>query len=151
MLFKITHCQGEQRSLDRFAALAARYDIERHFWSYPQVVEALKVPDTVLLMVEFEDAPEGFLLARRMDETVELFYIFVAEKLRGRKIAKALMLKLEEVFCGTAQEIFLEVRPSNNAARLLYASLGFQVIAVRRKYYSDGEDALIMCRLLKER
>lgn len=43
--------------------------------------------------------------------------------------------------------MFLEVRPSNTAARALYADFGFTEIAVRRKYYPAGrgrEDALVM-------
>jgi ribosomal-protein-alanine N-acetyltransferase len=46
-----------------------------------------------------------------------------------------------------AERIFLEVRPSNTAARALYASSGFSEIGVRRAYYpaADGrEDALVM-------
>jgi ribosomal-protein-alanine N-acetyltransferase len=46
-----------------------------------------------------------------------------------------------------AEKIFLEVRPSNSAARALYASSGFGEIGVRRGYYpaAEGrEDALVM-------
>lgn len=48
--------------------------------------------------------------------------------------------------CG-ATKIYLEVRPSNGAARALYASLGFAEAGTRRDYYPacDGrEDAVIM-------
>ena len=38
----------------------------------------------------------------------------------------------------------LEVRVGNVPARALYAGLGFQEAGMRRRYYSDGEDALIM-------
>lgn len=39
----------------------------------------------------------------------------------------------------------LEVRLSNEAARLLYGRFGFRPVGVRARYYSDnGEDALIM-------
>ena len=39
----------------------------------------------------------------------------------------------------------LEVRLSNEAARLLYGRFGFRPVGVRPRYYSDnGEDALIM-------
>ena len=45
-----------------------------------------------------------------------------------------------------ARQLFLEVRPSNEAGRLLYLKHGFRQIAVRRGYYParDGrEDALL--------
>ena len=38
----------------------------------------------------------------------------------------------------------LEVRASNHTALALYESLGFRTAGRRRRYYSDGEDALIL-------
>jgi ribosomal-protein-alanine N-acetyltransferase len=46
-----------------------------------------------------------------------------------------------------AQRIFLEVRPSNLAAKALYCRFGFRELAVRPGYYPalDGrEDALVL-------
>lgn len=39
---------------------------------------------------------------------------------------------------------FLEVRVSNVAARALYEKFGFLSRGVRKKYYADNEDALLM-------
>ncbi len=47
--------------------------------------------------------------------------------------------------CG-ARQLFLEVRPSNEAGRLLYSKHGFRQVAVRRGYYparAGREDALL--------
>lgn len=46
-----------------------------------------------------------------------------------------------------AEQLLLEVRPSNRAARALYAKAGFRDITVRRGYYpaaSGREDAILM-------
>jgi ribosomal-protein-alanine N-acetyltransferase len=46
-----------------------------------------------------------------------------------------------------AQNLFLEVRPSNHAAQALYRRFGFKNVAVRRDYYpapSGREDALVL-------
>ena len=51
-----------------------------------------------------------------------------------------------------ADKMYLEVRPSNTAARVLYARRGFAEVGVRRDYYpaADGrEDAVIMELALK--
>lgn len=51
-----------------------------------------------------------------------------------------------------AAKIFLEVRPSNAAARALYARAGFIEVGIRRDYYPapDGrEDAIVMERELE--
>jgi len=45
-----------------------------------------------------------------------------------------------------ARNVYLEVRPSNQAAQALYARFGFRHIALRRGYYPAGaqrEDALV--------
>jgi len=44
--------------------------------------------------------------------------------------------------------VLLEVRRTNRPAIRLYRSLGFSAIGVRRRYYSDGEDAIEMMLVL---
>ena len=43
-----------------------------------------------------------------------------------------------------ASRCSLEVRAGNVGAQELYAALGFRSLGVRPRYYSDGEDAVIM-------
>jgi [ribosomal protein S18]-alanine N-acetyltransferase len=50
-----------------------------------------------------------------------------------------------------AEMMFLEVRPTNRAARALYESMGFNELGSRREYYPADhgrEDALILARVL---
>lgn len=59
------------------------------------------------------------------------------------------IMKLARDFA--AERILLEVRPSNDPGRALYASAGFREIGRRRGYYPDGaarEDALVLEYLL---
>ena len=42
------------------------------------------------------------------------------------------------------QSIWLEVRAGHEAAVNLYRKMGFVKINTRKRYYSDGEDALVM-------
>ena len=44
------------------------------------------------------------------------------------------------------EKIFLEVRKSNLPAKSLYLKKGYKEISVRKKYYSDGEDAVVMAK-----
>jgi ribosomal-protein-alanine N-acetyltransferase len=47
--------------------------------------------------------------------------------------------------------VYIEVRPSNNAAIALYHKLGFYVIGTRPNYYPESnENALVMKKQLKE-
>jgi len=50
-----------------------------------------------------------------------------------------------------AQQMFLEVRPSNTSARRMYADYGFRDVSVRRGYYPAAggrEDAILMGLML---
>ncbi len=43
-----------------------------------------------------------------------------------------------------AQSVFLEVRADNPDAQAVYDRFGFERIGVRRRYYEDGTDAIMM-------
>ena len=67
---------------------------------------------------------------------------------RGRALLGE-VVALARLLC--AERLFLEVRPSNPPAIALYASAGFEQLAVRRGYYpahGGREDALIFSLLL---
>jgi ribosomal-protein-alanine N-acetyltransferase len=60
-------------------------------------------------------------------------------------------LVLEQATGQGAVKAFLEVRPSNAKASMLYRKLGFRVIGTRPNYYTEtGEHALVMMKRLKE-
>lgn len=59
----------------------------------------------------------------------------------GRRLVETV---LEDGRAKGLRAFTLEVRVSNEAAKSLYQGLGFEPAGVRRRYYSDGEDALIM-------
>lgn len=47
-----------------------------------------------------------------------------------------------------ARRVFLEVRVSNAAAQILYLKSGFVGLYCRTRYYTDGEDAIVMVKVL---
>lgn len=87
----------------------------------------------------------GYAVAWFVGDDGELLTIGVDVEARGRGLGRAL---LERVQASTAardvRSLTLEVRPSNDAAVALYERCGFSVLDVRRAYYADGEDALVM-------
>ena len=67
----------------------------------------------------------------------------------GRRLLNTLLLKASDA---QADKVFLEVRPSNLAALLLYRSAGFDQIGVRPAYYQAAngrEDAVILAATLR--
>ena len=134
------------------------------FWTLEQVCDSLDIAGTKIVLApstsglnEQDDAGvardwTGLLLIREvggrsMSENgqAEVFFIYTLPRYRGRGIGRALLLwQLEAWRNGRAiGSCFLEVRSSNDAARKLYESIGFQLIQRRHTYYRDGEDALI--------
>lgn len=57
---------------------------------------------------------------------------------------------LDEARRAGAAHATLEVASTNSAARELYKSCGFKTAGCRHHYYSDGQDALIQWRSLKD-
>ena len=47
------------------------------------------------------------------------------------------------------QNVNLEVRVSNVKAIALYQKFGFKNVSVRKRYYSNGEDAYLMIKELE--
>ncbi len=63
----------------------------------------------------------------------------------GEHLLQALLDKASALHAISAT---LEVRGSNLAAQRLYQKFGFVEVGRRKRYYRDGEDALLMTRLL---
>jgi ribosomal-protein-alanine N-acetyltransferase len=77
-----------------------------------------------------------------------LLNLSVATRWQRQGFGRALLMHFIDVARrAEADQIFLEVRPSNLAARRLYAEIGFREISVRRGYYpatAGREDAILM-------
>jgi ribosomal-protein-alanine N-acetyltransferase len=66
---------------------------------------------------------------------------------QGRGIGRALLRELLHVADAAHAAVFLEVRTDNEPAHALYASEGFAVVGLRKRYYApSGADAHTMRR-----
>ncbi len=85
-------------------------------------------------------------------DEVQVQNLAVHPAFRNRGVGRYLLVRgLDEARRRGAKVATLEVRPSNTAARRLYASLGFLEVGRRPGYYqTEDEDALILiCDLTK--
>jgi|Deesub1362A_J573_1020465.scaffolds.fasta_scaffold01687_11 ribosomal-protein-alanine N-acetyltransferase len=92
----------------------------------------------------------GYLCLWLVAEEVQVQNLAVHPAFRRRGVGRFLLAEgLREAHRRGARLATLEVRPSNLAARRLYASLGFVETGRRPGYYqAEGEDALLLdCRL----
>ncbi len=84
--------------------------------------------------------------------SADLLYIYVDPKARGARVGSAMLTAIIEDFQSeaTLEDLLLEVRPSNVPAIKLYEKLGFKRVGERKRYYSDGEDALVFKLRLRD-
>jgi len=93
----------------------------------------------------------GYLLSWFVTDELHITNLAVAPSRRRSGAAEALLSHaLGEAVQSGAKWCQLEVRASNTPARVLYGKFGFRGIGIRRGYYQDGEDAVVMGRELGE-
>jgi ribosomal-protein-alanine N-acetyltransferase len=127
------------------------YASQRYPWS-----ESLIKEELAALQVSHFGAAAGnkgglsaFILCRLLDDEFHIHNLCTLPERRNQGFATALLRHaLSHAVSGGARRAFLEVRSSNNAAIRLYSANDFTTIVTRRNYYSNGDDALVMSRLL---
>lgn len=92
---------------------------------------------------------DGAVVARlellRGVEEAEILQLETHPHYRRRGLARQLLVQaLAWAQSQQRRAIWLEVRPSNAPALGLYQQMGFERVRTRRRYYADGEDALVM-------
>lgn len=92
----------------------------------------------------------GYVVAWFVADQGEIANIAVAPDERGRGVGRALLdSALGEAGARGISAVYLEVRDSNQRARELYASRGFEEVGRRRRYYRRPvEDAIVLRRTL---
>ncbi|MBO3798712.1 MAG: ribosomal protein S18-alanine N-acetyltransferase [Thermoproteota archaeon] len=119
---------------------------------YPSEVfeELLRRCPKYFLIAEYKGRISGYVCGRLVGkDSGQVVSIAVEPRSRRRGIGRSLMLELELRFReDRVKTVRLEVGVDNDAAIRLYESLGYQTVGIRRKYYSDGSDALIMVKNL---
>ena len=66
---------------------------------------------------------------------------------RNRYAFRLVTALCEELFSRNVEFVYLEVRKSNFAAIKLYDKCGFKPVGIRKKYYEDAEDAIVMMKV----
>jgi [ribosomal protein S18]-alanine N-acetyltransferase len=113
-------------------------------WSEEIWREELSSPFGLYMVLEEGGALSGHVGLKLIFDEAHVMTLAVRPERRRRGFAQALVeAALADPASAGARRVYLEVRPSNLAARALYGSLGFTETGVRPCYYGD-EDALLM-------
>lgn len=105
-------------------------------------------PYATIYVLEINQEIIGFIDFWLLEDQCQLARIAIITSMQGNGYAKALMEKcIIESKKMHVNNVNLEVRISNQKAICLYQSFGFDIVATRKKYYSDNhEDAYVMVK-----
>lgn len=128
----------EQQSFDDcWSRESFEFEIVGNEFSHPMVLEQ-------------EGKIIGFLVYWVMFEQAQIANIAISPAFRGQGLGHVLMEYALQAAKKLGAETFtLEVRPSNEKAKHLYETHGFTFLHRVKSYYSDGEDALVLMRVLE--
>ncbi len=139
------------------ADIESIYQVDKAVFTIPWLVESIRddiedKDNRIYYVIDVDDQVIAYAGAWLVADEGQITNIAVLPNYRRQGYGAILTRKLiKECFAQGMQEIFLEVRVSNQAAQTLYRRLGFTVKGLRKQYYSKPtEDAYIMS-LVKEK
>ncbi len=114
-------------------------------WSREDLLKEVYSDNSLNLVALEGGRVSGYINIWYVYDEADVINVAVREDSRKRGTGRKLMLEaIARLIDKGITDIYLEVRVSNLPAQRLYSSLGFATIGVRRKYYSNGEDAYNM-------
>lgn len=141
---------GVQIFLMSESDLEAVYGLESQVFPQPWSIgmfrsELLNPDKRIYLTAKKEGKLAGYAGLLLVDGEAHITTLAVDKSFRKRHIGSLLALRLIEIaILKRVHWLTLEVRESNEAAQNLYRRFGFKNIGLRQKYYTDGENAVIM-------
>ncbi|AOW47422.1 ribosomal-protein-alanine N-acetyltransferase [Acetobacter ascendens] len=116
-------------------------------WDQTAITALLSSPGVYAGIVIMESHPAGFIILRSVVDEAEILTVCILPEYRKRGLAQRLLAWCAQVAQHKgAQTLFLEVSINNQSARTLYEKQGFKKLGLRKKYYEDGSDALVLGR-----
>jgi len=106
----------------------------------------LSSPDCLGLGIKEEGKLIGFVIAQAENlNRVRLITLDVREEYRRRKIGEKLLEYLHQFLKAKGfSQIVLETAVDNGPAIKLYQKMGYEPVRIKKGYYPDGMDAILM-------
>ena len=120
------------------------------FWTYGILKTEIANINSRYIVAKYKNEIIGFAGIKFILDEANLMNIVVKKEKRGQKIGCLLLenlIKISEE--QNAKFITLEVNINNKIAINLYKKFKFDEIGIRKKYYNNINDAIIMTKKLK--
>lgn len=114
-------------------------------WSEKAWISSFKEDNFYVFGKYDNDKLIGYISSHVMIDSCDIELVLIDKDYRRKSFATMLINHLENfVKLKGVREVFIEVREGNFSARRLYDNNGYKEISVRKKYYFDGENAIIL-------
>lgn len=118
-----------------------------NFWSYNVLKQELENKNTTYVVAKENSQIVGFAGISVCFDEATLNNIVVKKSCRGRGIGGELLETLIELCADLhMKSLTLEVNSLNTPAINLYEKFGFKNLGIRKKYYNNSQDAIIMTK-----
>ena len=119
------------------------------FWNYNVFKSELDNGNSKYLVAKIDDKIVGFAGIIPVFDEADISNIVVHKDFRNKKIGSLLLKNLIDLACSiNVNTLNLEVRESNIFAIKLYKKFGFEVCGIRKRYYDNSENAILMRKVL---
>lgn len=108
-------------------------------WTYEQFKSSYNSPSSIFFVAKKKNKIVSFLLAMDLIDSINILLVATENNSKKQGFSTELISNLKSL----NKKIWLEVRESNFPAQNLYKKCGFVNKYTRKKYYSNGENALI--------
>lgn len=121
-------------------------------WSFQMLASSFETDSFFGILAEDGGEIIGYGGITVAADSADIENVAVSEPYRRSGVGTALIAELVRIAEEKGVEkVFLEVRVSNSTAMQIYLKSGFKGVYARTRYYSDGEDCLVMARELNGR
>ena len=119
------------------------------FWNYNIFKSELENKNSHYLVAKLNNIIVGFAGIIPIIDEADISNIVVHKNYRNQKIGSTLLKGLIDLATSLNLKLInLEVRESNLTAIKLYKNYGFEVCGLRKKYYENTENAVLMRKIL---
>ena len=115
------------------------------FWNLNILQSALQNSNYIALVAKENETIIGFAVINIILDEATLENIVTKKNMRGKHIASNLLEEMIKLCKGKGlTSLTLEVNHLNNPAINLYKKFNFMNVGLRKKYYNNSDDAIIM-------
>jgi ribosomal-protein-alanine N-acetyltransferase len=121
-----------------------------YHWSRQMFLQELGKKNSFFNILKEDDIIAGYIIYNVVLDEAEILNIVIGNNFKRKEYATFLLTRtINDMIKKNIKTIFLEVGQNNIAAINLYLKFGFEQYGIRKEYYKNKENAILMKRQLK--